>query len=178
MKKYLSLSLFVFALLLNAVNISAQEGGEKATEKKGWPSEERYAFVRECIKTASVNMSSDSARYYCYCMQFKVEVKYPTIEQASKITQADMQSPDWQKDIKACFPGGLWSAADRSDFMKECVNTAKENLSADKAKTYCECMLFKVEENFPNPEIAGKELTEELLKTPLWKKIIQQCLDF
>jgi hypothetical protein len=48
---------------------------QETEEKKGWPSAERNDFIIECIKSAKVNMSEDSARFYCYCMQEKVEKK-------------------------------------------------------------------------------------------------------
>ena len=90
MKKIILLTGFI--LLLFTGNIFAQPGAPK----KGWPSVERYDFITECIRTAKEGMSEDSARFYCYCMQFKVEAKYPTIEEAGKITKNDMESPEWQ----------------------------------------------------------------------------------
>ena len=48
-------------------------------------------------------MSEDSARFCCYCMQEKVERKYPTIEEASKISGNDMQSPEWKKILQGCL---------------------------------------------------------------------------
>ena len=171
MKKSILSTLFVFFLIIG--NITAQVTGET----KGWPSDERYAFINECINTAKEHLSEDSARFYCYCMQFKVEKKYPTIELAATITEADMNSPEWQKDIKGCLNGGTWTAADRSTFLNECITSAKGSVGDEKAKIYCECMLYKVEVKFPNPEDAGT-LTAEKLATPEWKKIIQSCLDF
>ena len=146
-------------------------------EKKGWPSEERYNFIRECISTATPNLGEDSARFYCWCMQFKVEKKYPTIEAASTITEADMSTPEWQKDIKDCISGGTWTKEDRSNFLSECTGAAKEGMTAEKAKNYCECMLFKLEKKYPNPDDMG-EITEAKLNSPDWKKMIQDCIDF
>ena len=94
------LYLFFVAILFFSKSIARQSG-----EKKGWPSVERHAFITECVATAKVNLSEDSARFYCYCMQEKVEKKYPTIEEASKISGNDMQSPEWQRDIKSCLAG-------------------------------------------------------------------------
>jgi len=171
MKKITIPFLLCCYLFTNAV--SAQSSGEK----KAWPSSERYSFISECIKTASAGLSEDSARFYCYCMQFKVEEKYPTIEEASAISEDDMSSPEWQKDIKACVNGGTWSAKDRSDFLSECINSAKDKIGEEKAKNYCECMLYKVEIRYPNAADAG-ELTDDKLNSPAWKKTIQACVDF
>jgi hypothetical protein len=159
------------------VNVSfAQEAGEP--QKKGWPSVERKGFITECIKSAKVSMSEDSARSYCFCMLEKVEKKYPTIEEAAKITAADMQSPEWKKDVKDCLASiSKWSATDRSDFLSECIKSAKAGMSEEKAKTYCECMMFKFEKKYSNPNDAAG-ITEETLKSPEWKKLIQDCLDF
>ncbi len=167
--------IIINCILLTILFISksiAQTGGEK----KGWPSVERAGFITECVATAKANMSEDAAKYYCYCMQEKVEAKYPAIEDAAKITSSDMQSPEWQRDIKICLKGA-WGSKDRSKFMTECIATASENVGAEKAKTYCECMLFKIEVRYPNPSDADK-LTAEKLGSPEWKKIIQGCLDF
>ena len=165
---YLSISVLFFS------NVLAQE----TVEKKGWPSSERYTFIAECIKTAKVGMSDDSARSYCYCMQEKIEKKYPTTEDAAKLTSADLETPEWKKEIQNCLaPASTWSTKDRSDFLSECVESAKEGRSEEKAKIYCECMLFKIETRYPNPATAGN-INEETLKTPDWKKMIQDCSEF
>ncbi|MEO6611710.1 MAG: hypothetical protein ABIT05_02215 [Chitinophagaceae bacterium] len=168
MKKIL-LGCFVL-LSFNGV-LLAQTG-----EKKGWPSVERYGFLSECIKSAMAGMSEDSARFYCWCMQEKVEKKYPTVEEAAKLTAEEMDSPEWKKEVNACL-GGTWNSADRSDFLNSCIESAKGSLGAEKSKTYCECMLFKVEQRFPNSADATK-LTTEKLNSPEWKKIVKGCLDF
>jgi hypothetical protein len=163
----------LFLLLLFSANIFAQQSGEK----KGWPSNERYAFIIECIGTAKAGMTEDAARFYCYCMQDKVEKKYPTIGEASKISNDDLQTPEWLREIKACVSGSNWKTKDRSDFMTNCIATAKGGVGEEKAKTYCECMLYKIESRYPDPEEATK-LTAEDLASPEWKKIAQGCLDF
>ncbi|HEV7781355.1 MAG TPA: hypothetical protein VGO58_08815 [Chitinophagaceae bacterium] len=171
----------LFALLLCTGTLFAQQGGSPATgalvagEKKGWPSAERYNFIRECTGSAKARLTEDAARYYCYCMQERLELKYPTIEEAQKITESDMNSPAFQKNVKECKEG-IWTTKDRNDFVSECINAVKE-FSEDKAKNYCECMLFKVEQAFPKPEDAT-QLNAEKLNSPEWKRIAQGCLDF
>jgi hypothetical protein len=170
MKKILLTCLVSFLFSYNSV---AQQTGEK----KGWPSVERYAFITECIREAKGGMSEDSARFYCYCMQYGVEKKYPAIEEASKIKEGDMQSEAWQKDIKGCL-GGFWGTAERETFLSNCIESViKGGKDGVTAKSYCECMSFKVEIKYPNPADV-KELTAEKLNTPEWKKNIQECLDF
>ncbi len=175
MKKILFATLCYF--IFSTCQSFAQEAGEPAGEKKGWPSVERYAFLTECIGTAKVNMSADAARFYCWCMQEKLEKKYPRIEEASKITGEDMQSLEWQREIKNCGTSGNWTLIDRSDFLTDCIQSAKDGLGTDKATMYCECMLFKLEKAYPDPVVANK-LTGEDLNSPAWKKVIKGCLDF
>ncbi|MEQ1677617.1 MAG: hypothetical protein ABL876_12990 [Chitinophagaceae bacterium] len=164
----------VLPILLLAANLSySQQPGEK----KGWPSYERYAFITSCIREARANMSEDSARFYCYCMQEKVELKYPNIELAAKITEAEMESAVWQTDIKSCL-GGFWGTEEREAFLSNCIETAEKGGSGtEKAKNYCNCMLFKIETRYPNP-LNATDLTPEKLSSPEWKKIIQGCMDF
>jgi hypothetical protein len=171
MKKLLLLYLLVtfFAICKSDAQVTG--------ETKGWPSVERYAFISSCINTAKENMSEDSARFYCYCMQEKIEIKFPTIEQAGTITKEDMSTPEWQKEIEVCL-GGFWGTAEREAFISNCISSANNGgLAEEKAKNYCECMLYKIEVRFPDPLEAG-ELTAEKLATPEWKKITQGCIDF
>ena len=158
--------------MIVSLQLSAQTG-----EKKGWPSAERYGFITECMKAAEKGMSVDTARFYCFCMIFKMEEKYSTIDEAAGLTEDKLQSPEWQKEIKACLQG-FWSGKDRTEFLTDCINAAKEGLGEEKAKNYCECMLYKVEVKFPDSSVVEAELTEEKLNSPEWKKIIQSCLDF
>lgn len=68
-----------------------------------WPSRDRIDFISECVREAAKNMSKEKAEEYCACMQFKVEQKYPTIEEASKLTAEDLTKPDWKKMISKCL---------------------------------------------------------------------------
>lgn len=151
--------------------ISAQTG-----EKKGWPSEERYSFLSECIKSAMPALSRDSARFYCFCMLEKVEAKFPDIEDASKITDDELAKPEWQKEIVECL-SGTWSGENREAFLSNCVRVATENVGEKKAQSYCECMLFKVEKMYPKEEDAAK-ISEEDLTSEFWKKMVKSCMEF
>jgi hypothetical protein len=147
------------------------------TVKKGWPSPQRATFISECVKVAKNSMSEDSARHYCYCMEEKMEIKYPDYQDADKITKEELQSAEWKKLINNCLTESHWDTKNRETFLTDCVNSAKTNLGDSKAKSYCECMLYKVEQHYPNPQDAGK-LTAEKLASPEWKEIVKGCLDF
>ena len=168
-KKYI---LSTVVLYFFATIVFAQSGGEK----KGWPSKERSTFIIECIGTAKKNMSTDSARFYCYCMQEKMEAKYPDIADANKITAKELASAEWVKEIKSCI-GGTWTKSEREEFVTSCINSAKASLGETKAKSYCECMMFKIEKLYPKADDAAK-ITAEDFKTDYWQKLIQGCLDF
>lgn len=183
MNKQSIFTLFAFIMLAGAV--VAQPGGEPKAgnkpanpvgETKRWSSEERFAFISECIKEAKLGMSEDSARFYCYCMQEKIEKKYPDPEDAAKITEGEMESEEFQKMVMDCL-GGTWDTENREVFISECVKKASTNLGEEKAKTYCECMQFKIEKAYPDPKDIN-ELTAEKLASPEWKKVVKGCLDF
>lgn len=139
-----------------------------------WPSASRHNFIRECIKTAKANMSADSARFYCQCMQEKVEAMYPDTTDANKLTTAELSKPEWKKNINACLRGN-WATKDREAFLKSCIDNAG-SLGAEKAKNYCECMMYKIEKNYPNVADADK-ITAEDLKSEAWQKILKSCLN-
>lgn len=168
--------LFVSVLFIN-LSLAQTTNTAKASEKKRWPSSDRMEFITECIVSAKEGMSEDSARQYCYCMQEKVEAKYPTVEEAAHLSEDDLQLPEWQTIITNCLMNSGWGTSDRKEFMRECITSAKKSLEESKAKSYCECMLFKVEQVYPKPADAS-QLTTEKLNSPEWKKKIQACFDF
>jgi hypothetical protein len=168
MKKMTSILAVLFII---TTQVSAQTG-----EKKGWPAVERNAFIRECIKSASVNMGIDTARFYCFCMLQKVETKFPDPAQSAKeLTAEKLASAEWQAEIRACLKG-YWSTLDRTDFMNSCIEAAK-SMGEEKAKNYCGCMLFKMENKYPESSKAG-EITKEEMEKPEWQKAIKECLNF
>jgi len=171
MKKIIVFPLFLILLLTQAV-FSQQP--PTPGEKKGWSKEEKLEFINSCIGTAKEGMSVDSARHYCMCMQEKIEAKYPVAEDAAKLTSEDLNSPEWKREIQNCL-AGHWSDKDRSAFLGSCIDVAKGGMSESKAKSYCECMLYKVEKKFPDSADAAKLTGEELAK-PEWKKAVQDCM--
>lgn len=165
--------LLLLALLFSTATFCQVAPGEH----KGWPSIERYGFIKSCVDEAKSSMSEDSARFYCYCMQDKMESMYPNLEDAAKVTEDDMNNPAWQKMIRTCL-GGFWSSAERNEFLNSCTPSAiKSGLEEEKARNYCECMLYKIEMKFPNPMDAA-EIDEKTMASPEWLKLAKSCLDF
>ena len=173
MKKILFTQLLVSVLFATA--IFAQD----TTAKKGWPAGERTAFIASCFKSANVNLGTDTGRSYCYCMLEKIEKKYPTIEAAATIKSTDMETPEWQKEIMACITGvSEWSTAERTAFLGDCKKTATAGgMGEQKATSYCECMMYKIEKKYPKAAAAAA-ISSEVLQTPEWKKMVQDCLNF
>jgi hypothetical protein len=171
MKKILS---SLLCLSIFSINISAQD----STATKGWTSADRSDFIGDCVKTAKVNMGEDSARTYCYCMQEKLERKYPVAADAAKITADDMSTPEWKKEIKDCLTiTSTWPSQERANFLTTCINSAKAGLGEQKAKNYCECMLYKIEKKYPSTAEAAT-ITADTMQSPEFKKMIQDCLAF
>lgn len=92
MKKILPLLLFISLLSLSA-----------GSQKKGWTAKDRTDFISSCIDAAKASLGEDTASYYCFCMQVKVESKYPNIEDAGKLSDADLATPEWQALIQECL---------------------------------------------------------------------------
>ena len=166
MKQVCSLLSFTFIVIYSFAQGNA---------KQEWSSASRYDFIRECIKNAKVNMSTDTAKFYCYCMQEKVEAMYPDTNDVNKLTKQELSKPEWKKNINACL-SGTWPAKERDAFMKSCVENAN-SLGEEKAKNYCECMMYKMETFYPNVDDAAK-VTAEDLKSERWQKILKSCLNF
>ena len=170
MKKHISL--FAASFCFFAFSSLAQNG-----EKKSWTTPDRSKFIIECIGAAKVSMSVDSARFYCFCMMEKIEAKFPVPADADKMTTEDLNTPEMLKEIRSCITSIAWAKKDREEFITSCIDVAKANLGEAKAKTYCECMAYKVEKLYPNAADAGK-LNAEELKKDIWQKIIKTCMEF
>ncbi len=145
----------------------------KAQESK-WSYKDRTDFIRSCTETAQASISLDSAKFYCYCMLGKMEKKFPEPEKALTVTEEEMNSPEWKKMARDCI-GQNWSNEYRNGFMYSCIESAKPNIGEEDARSYCECMMFKIENKLPNSADADK-ISAETLQQPDWQKLILSCL--
>ncbi len=64
-----------------------------------------------------------------------------------KITEAELQSAEFQKMIKDCFGG--WTGAEKDIFTNDCFKEAKKTMSDLKARSYCNCATSKIELRLP-----------------------------
>lgn len=45
-----------------------------------------------------------------------------------------------------------WTEEDKEVFMEKCTGSASKNLDSETATAYCECVLEKVQKEYPNPD--------------------------
>jgi len=174
MKKKILFPVTIFCFCLSS---AWGQGNATDSVKKSWSLADRSEFISACVNTAKTSMGTDSARYYCHCMQSKVEAKFPDPVEADKLTKDDFNTVEWQKEIKACLSGGTWTKQEREGFISSCVKSAKENgLSETKAKNYCECTQYKVEKRYPNSADLDN-ISEEDLKSKFWENLMASCRD-
>ena len=174
MKKKIILSITILCFCISSV---WGQGHAADSVKKSWSQADRSEFILAWVKNAQTSMGADSARYYCYCMQARVEAKFPDPVAADKLTKEDFKSVEWQKEIKACLSGGTWTKQEREEFISSCVKSAKESgLSETKAKNYCECTQYKIEKRYPSTADLDK-ISEEDLKSKFWENLMASCRD-
>ena len=127
-----------------------------------WTAAEQKSFVNSCVRSS--NMGDAKGTAYCNCMLSKLMKIYPKASDASAMSQEKMI--DLAKECLGANRRGdsAWTANERTAFLKECSANAVKSMGPEKTKTYCNCMLVKIEKAFPNPADTGKMTTEELNK--------------
>ena len=77
---------------------------ESSVPMKGWSSAQQELFVKDCV-TAAVAGKMDEARAksYCDCVRIKMEEKYATLDDANKITEAELNSEAWMAEVMKCL---------------------------------------------------------------------------
>lgn len=154
--------------------VMAQEPGPKA----GWSVNDRRDFFYSCVEEAAHNFSRDTARYYCFCMQAAMETRFPKIEDAAKVNADELNSPAFEANARECIMG-KWPAAEKEAFMKDCVQSAFENLKdTAKSQVYCSCMMFKLEKKYPDIEQLLAVFNESFMESDFFKEILKNCLEF
>jgi hypothetical protein len=68
-----------------------------------------------------------------------------------------------------------WTEADRKKFITDCTAAAQKSALADKATSYCECMLPVMEKKFPTIGEANK-VTEADMRNPDMQAAATKCL--
>ncbi len=129
-----------------------------------WSSEYRSKFLSGCISKASESATLAVATSYCECMTVKVEAKYSNENEVdAKLTSADIDamkggcntSAQNQNNNQSNSGNSAWSSSDQKEFMDNCVPGASSSLGQAKATTYCDCMLTKIIQEYPNSQNAA-----------------------
>ncbi len=127
-----------------------------------WSTEYRSKFLSGCISKASESATLAVATSYCECMTVKVEAKYPNeTEVEAKLTSADIDNMKGgcntsnQSQNNNQSNNSVWSSPDQKEFMDNCVPGASSSLGQAKANTYCDCMLTKIMQEYPNSQNAA-----------------------
>src|ERR1700676_5474165 len=127
--KHIKLSFLLVFWLGSATSIF----GQPVTQKE-WTSKERSTFITSCIDAAKKDLGEDTARFYCRCMQSKVEARYPSaVGIDDSLTTETLKSPEWKKAIDDCLHPHSWTPSQRSKFVADCVESAKKNIPENKA---------------------------------------------
>jgi len=72
--------------------------------KSTWTPKDRTDFINSCAETAKASLGVDTAKYYCACMQAKVEEIFPSVDAANKgLTDEVLATQEWQNRILECL---------------------------------------------------------------------------
>ena len=142
-----------------------------AYSQSKWTTADYAGFIKTCLANSPAGVSADSSKYFCYCMVLKMEQKHPD---PADIGKAELNSAEWQKDILSCM-GLKWTKEYRDNFINSCIASAKDGIGEEKAASYCECMLFRLQNMYPTTEEVDKLTAEDLAKPEL-QKMARSCL--
>jgi hypothetical protein len=130
------------------------------SNSRSWSKEYRTNFLQDCIDKASETVNASEAFKYCNCMTEKVEAKYPDETEADgKISAKEIQtlkaeclSMNSKESNQAEQTNNLigWSVADQKEFMDGCTPTVNKTLGTTAASDYCDCLLKKLIQEYPD----------------------------
>ena len=170
---------------INMPDIGDIKNNSTTTTSSGnWSKTYRDKFLQGCITKASEKVSASEAFSYCNCMTDKVEAKYPNeMEVDAKLTSADIESmrTGCNSSTTQSNPGDQttnnnntytsnWSAADQKEFLDNCVPGASRTLGSNEAYNYCDCMMRKLMQEYPNSSTVGNVSKEHM------SALAQECL--
>lgn len=142
------------------------------SSNSNWSKEYRNKFLQTCIGKASEKVSAADAFSYCNCMTEKVEAKYPNENEVdSKLTDSDIESmrpgcvtsnsnstqsnPSTNQNNSNNSNSASWTASEQREFMDNCTPGASKSLGTSAATDYCDCMMKKLMQEYPNSADVG-----------------------
>ncbi len=121
----------------------------------GWSQTEQKAFMKSCTAELK-NTPSIDAEGYCGCMLKKIMKKYPDPSDAVNIDKKWME-----KEATKCLgvkskkkKPAPWSQGEQDAFLNSCISEASKNEGIN-ANEYCNCMLDKIMDKYPDPAKVG-----------------------
>ena len=133
----------------------------------GWSKSYRDEFIKGCIDKAAETVNASEAATYCNCMAEKVEAGYPDENEVeSKLSNkviATMKKEcltfaskqDRKKEGNESSLQG-WPDADQKQFIDNCIPTVNRMLNANGSAQYCDCLLKKLMQEYPDSKEVDK----------------------
>lgn len=150
---------------------NSNPNNSNSSGSSNWSKEYRNKFLQGCISKASEKVSAAEAFSYCNCMTEKVEAKYPNEKEVdASLTSADIESmrqgcvsnsnstqsnPSYNQQNNSNNSTQSWSVSDQREFMDNCTPGASKSMGSAAAYNYCDCMLKKLMQEYPNSADVG-----------------------
>lgn len=158
--------LFGIIILPGCKTKSNVRGDNNANSSGSWSKQYRNNFIQDCIDKASENISASQAFKDCNCMTEKVEAKYPNETnvdeklsneeiQAMKTECLNSSTTQTNKSDQSNKSAG-WSIYDQQEFIDNCMPTVNKTLGTRGANDYCDCMLKKLIQDYPDSKNVDK----------------------
>ena len=176
--KFVVLAIFSGLLLTSCENKkekSSDKEKEKITieKKDNWTSEAKQAF-QDNSNAFLIAHSVENPEKYTDCLLKTVMDKYPNPDEAMEIGQNELsdlfEKSSCIDDLVLVKIVSAWNEETEKIFLKNCITSAQKNaMTAEDAKSYCDCAFGKIKKMIPNPQHVIT-LTEEEYKT-----ILKEC---
>jgi hypothetical protein len=160
---------------------------------RGWNEKDRKKVISDCVKAAKGTELESRAQSYCECMQPIMEKKYPTVKEANKVKESDMQTPEMMKEARRCLgmedvdlsgtndntdntTSTTWTADQKTEFLQTCATSFMSGSGRPKAEadSYCSCMANKLESTMTYSQ--ANAMTDADWKSQKWTDEVRNCL--
>ncbi|NMM47177.1 hypothetical protein [Marinigracilibium pacificum] len=126
---------FIVAILLFSISISYGQT---------WTNNQEKLFINSCKSKWEEVLGKETDKF-CSCSLEKAQIVFSSFE-ASVRADASQASLVY----KGCLDGHPWPEEDQKQFLNDCIT------NNDGDTTFCSCILEKLGNLYPTPEIAGQ----------------------
>ncbi len=176
--KYISLVVFS-GLLLTSCETKKNESTNKeksetsVVKKQNWTTEAEQAF-KENSNGFLIAHSVENPEKYTDCLLKTVMDKYPNPDDALELGQNELsvlfEKSACINDLVLVKIISAWNKETEQMFLENCMSSSQKNtMTADEAKTYCDCALAKTKKIIPNPQYLIALTDEE------YNSILKDC---